>query len=376
MTLAQQQFLELLRSGLWGNPADTELFIGNVDWKSILRIAKEQTVQVIVADGIETLPKEMWPPKEAMLHLMMARVKTSQMHQLLNTTLNQIVNALDAAGIPSALLKGQGVAQNYRKPESRMCGDIDLYTGLQGYHKACEIVEELQGDKPHKAGEECEHHMHLSLNGVEIEIHRYADMMPNKRHDNYFQHWTKESIDANFGTDVLRKWDNNGTKIHMAIPTFDAFFILYHAVRHLTTGGVGFRQICDWTMYLHDNHKDIDTEELCKKLKVFNMESIWKEFGIFAVTVLGLPAEELPLAPNSLKSNKPAKLLKHIFISGNFGRLNSNGREYLKDPYLKKKWRSFCFQSTRLFKLLNLFPKYAVNYMWHWFKGGIIRLFS
>ena len=120
-TFAQQQFLELLRAGLWGTPADPALFTEEAtDWKEILRIAKEQTVQVIVADGIETLPKEKWPPKQAMIRLMMTRVKTSQMHTLLNTTLCQVVNALNAEGIPSVLLKGQGVAKNYRLPESRI----------------------------------------------------------------------------------------------------------------------------------------------------------------------------------------------------------------------------------------------------------------
>ena len=58
MTRSQQQFLELLRSGLWGKPADASIFQGEIDWQSIVRIAKEQTVQVLVANGIETLPKE------------------------------------------------------------------------------------------------------------------------------------------------------------------------------------------------------------------------------------------------------------------------------------------------------------------------------
>ena len=374
MTTPQQQFLELLRAGLWGTPADPAKFQPScTDWKSILRIAREQTVQVLIADGIETLPKEMWPPKEAMLHLMMARVKTSQMHQLLNMTLNQIVNALNAEGIPSALLKGQGVAQNYRKPESRICGDIDLYTGLDGYEKACEIVENLQGNKPHKKGEECEHHMHLNLNGVEIEIHRHADKMPAKHLNLSIQQWTKESIDDHFGTDALRKWDNNGTDIHMATPTFDAFFILHHAVRHMTTDGLGFRQICDWVMYLHKNHQHINTAELGIRLKEFHMETIWKEFGILAVNVLGLPVEELPFAPGTLKSSKTSKILKQIFISGNFGRFDTHAKDRSAAPYLKRKWRSFRFQSSRLFKLLNLFPKYAANYLWHWFTGAVVK---
>ena len=375
MTLAQQQFLELLRSGLWGTPAETELFKDNVDWNAILRIAMQQAVQVVVADGIETLPKEMWPPKEAVYKLMMVRIKTEQMHGFLSSPLNQIVNALNAEKIPSVLLKGQGVAQNYRKPTSRMCGDIDLYTGLGGYEQTCKIIEKLQGDRPHKEGEECDHHMHLSLNGVEVEVHRYADMMPSQKLNKSLQKWNQESIDAHFGTDTLRKWDNNGTDIHLATPTFDAFFILHHAVRHMTTEGVGFRQICDWAMYLHNNHHLIDTDELSKRLKEFHMETIWKEFGILAVTALGLPKEELPLAPSELHPNrKTSELLRHIFISGNFGRYDENGRDYRSTTYIKRKWRSFRFQSMRLIKLFKLFPKYASNYMWHWLTDALVRL--
>ena len=101
MTKTQLQFLELLRSGLWGRAADGTLFKDSTDWKAILRIATEQTVQVIIADGIETLPQEMWPPKEMMLKLMMIRIKIQQLHTLLNTTLKQITEALNSENIPS-----------------------------------------------------------------------------------------------------------------------------------------------------------------------------------------------------------------------------------------------------------------------------------
>ena len=49
MTTAQQQFLELLRAGLWGTEADPSLFpIGKTDWVSIMRIAKEQNKPVLL----------------------------------------------------------------------------------------------------------------------------------------------------------------------------------------------------------------------------------------------------------------------------------------------------------------------------------------
>ena len=376
MTLQQQQFLELLRSGLWGTPADTNLFSGNVDWKTILRIAMEQTVQVIVADGIETLPKELWPPKEAMLKLMMVRVKTNQMHQLLNSTLNQIVNALNAEGIPSVLLKGQGVAQNYRNPESRMCGDIDLYVGEKNYERACEIISAMNQNRTD--GKECDHHMHLQVNGVEVEIHRQADYMPGRKINSNLQNWTKKSIDSLLHTDGLPQWDNDGTVINLPSPTFDAFFILHHAVRHMTTEGVGFRQICDWVMYISKHNTEIAKDSLQNQLKQFHLDSVWNEFGILAIDILGFSSNNFPLISKKNKSQITDKLLKQIFISGNFGRFDNNARFISKHngktTYLKGKLRSFNYQSMRLRKLYNLFPDYSIYYTLGWIKVAIANL--
>ncbi len=372
MQRIKQQFLELLRAGLWGTPADAELFRHDVDWKLILRIAKEQTVSIIVADGIETLPKELWPPREALVKLMMLRVKTTQMHSLLNSTINQILEALEAENIPSALLKGQGVAQNYRIPESRTCGDIDLYTGINGYPKACSIIENM-GSEEDAGGIECRHHMHLNLNGVEVEVHRQAGFLMSRRQNAKFQEWTRHSIDNHFKTDKLKVWNNDGHDVFLPTPTFDAFYILHHTVRHMTTEGVGIRQVCDWTMYLHKHHAEIDTQELHKYLKIFRLETIWREFGILAINILGLPESELPLAPSEMKSKKTDKLLRHIFISGNFGRYDSNVKDNSETSYIKRKWRSFRFQSARLLKLFNLFPRYVASYMWHWITTAVGR---
>ena len=368
MTRAQQQFLELLRAGLWGTKADVNLFKENVDWKAILRIAKEQTVQIIIADGIETLPEDTWPPKQAMLSLMMLRIKIQQMHNLLNTTLNQITEALNTEQIPSVLLKGQGVAQNYRIPASRMCGDIDLYIGEGNYQRACEIVRNLNPEKQEYTPES-EQHMHLELNGVTIEVHRIASSINQKSKAEDFAKWTKAATIENKGT----SYDNLGVEIRLPESTFNAFFILYHAVRHMFTEGVGFRQICDWSMFLHRHHQEINIEELKTKLKEYRLEQIWKEFCILAHKVIGLPKEEIPLYPSKDNSNKTATITEHIFISGNFGHYDANGRDPHQTNYLKRKWRSFWFQSSRLLKLFRLFPAFTLTFGWGWLSSSVVN---
>ena len=363
MTRSQRQFIELLRAGLWGEKADESLFSGGVDWKEVLKIARQQTVQGVVCDSIETLPQELWAPKDVLHRLMMDRTKNVQMHGLLNSIVRDVVEDLDSRNVPSLLLKGQGVAQNYRRPESRSCGDIDLYVGMDNFNKAGEIIGRMTGEE---AGPESDHHIQLHFKGVEIELHKKADYMPGIRMNRDLQAWTIESLDNNFSNNTLPIWDNAGTAVRLAPATFDAFFILHHAVRHMTVGGIGFRQLCDWTMYLHKHHAEIDIALLQAKLERFRMTSVWQEFGLIAVNILGLPLAELPLVPADMGSTKTEKILRQIFISGNFGHADGKRKDNTKTTYIKRKWRSFRFQSLRLIKLYNIFPRFILNYCFNW----------
>lgn len=376
-TFAQQQFLELLRAGLWGTPADPSHFTKEAtDWKQIYRIAKEQTVQVIVADGIETLPKENWPPKEIMLKFMMVKVKTSQMHTLLNTTLSQVVNALNAEGIPSVLLKGQGVAQNYRHPESRMCGDIDLYVGKKNFEKASDVICTLDPTQFKEEIEQDALHRNFTINGTEIELHKHSTSSANQKQRRLINEWSKESLDNHFNDDSLPSVNFGQTSVSIPSADFNAVFLLHHAARHMITEGISLRQICDWTIFLHRHHTEINEAELQETLRKLHMSTIWKEFGILAVTMLHLDATALPAAPKEFKSSKTTLLLENIFKSGNFGRYDNYRRTPNEGSYIKRKWRSLCVQTLRFIKIFPLFPHFTISYSAGWLPSAISRVFQ
>lgn len=360
MTKPQQQFLELLRSGLWGKPADASIFQGEIDWKTILRLAKEQTVQVLVANGIETLPKELWPPKVVIFKLMEVRTKTAKMHLLLNSVLAKITAALNAEGIPSVLLKGQGLAQNYLIPESRICGDIDLYVGEENFDKAADIIATFSNDKrkPKEGLTGKEKHTEINVEGVTIEVHRRALSTFSSKQKQLLKEWTKKNLDSHFFDNTLPTIDFNQLPVNIPNANFNAVFILYHAAYHMQIGGIGLRQICDWATYLTKHHTEINPEELKTILQRFHLTPVWKEFSIFAVNVLDLNPQCIPLIPKNLVSQKATDfILNDIFETGNFGHYK---RRQPTNCIMLRKLHSFLTLTKRFTRLTKLFPTFAL----------------
>lgn len=379
MTRPQQQFLELLRSGLWGKPADASIFQGEIDWQSIVRIAKEQTVQVLVANGIETLPKELWPPKVAIFKLMEYKSTTVKMHHLLNSVLAKITTALNAEGIPSVLLKGQGLAQNYLIPESRICGDIDLYVGEENIDRACEVIAGLT-DEPQEPEEGLtggDKHKEIKIDDVVVEVHKKAISTCSPRQARLQRIWTNTNLNLHFHDGTLPSIDFNHVPVKVPNADFNAVFILYHAAHHMIQGGIGLRQICDWAMYLAKHHSEIDQKVLKKTLRRFNMVPVWNEFGKFAVCVLGLEPRCLPLPPNNLTSTKETIfILNDIFENGNFGHYRIPNDTSEETNIFKRKWRSSIILAKRVTEKVKLFPRFALPYGLAWYINAIKRLFQ
>ena len=172
-----QQLLSLIRTALWNENPDIGLFNKDTDWEHIAMLANKQTVLGIVADGIKGIPNELKPNNEFLSKLKKFRIKNIMNHELLNNVIEDINGKLRREGIHCVLLKGQGLARNYPIPESRMCGDIDLYVGNENYKKVRSLLKQwgmLDG-----IWAESYQHLHFKYRGVAIEIHRIAGIMHN-----------------------------------------------------------------------------------------------------------------------------------------------------------------------------------------------------
>ena len=356
----QDVFLSLLRSALWCVPAQIPADFS--DWKDVAVLARSQSVLGLVGD--ELMSCDMPQALKAKVRTLVMR--TMMTHAKLNSVLSEVVAALDKGGVPSVLLKGQGIAAYYPKPELRQCGDIDLYVGQKEYARSYDILKQTGALMEEVNALTVGKHYHASYGQVEVEIHRYTEVYPFRKYNDVYQ----KASDAGM-TEGLVHMSFGGVSVATPEDTFNAFFIFSHLFHHFLTSGIGLRQFCDWMMLLHARKDGIDQEKLRKILTDMDMMKPWQAFGSVLVEHLGLPASDFPFydpAGNSCVK----KILSRVLSEGNFGQerdvVTRRGRSYLLN-----KTRSFFGHITRTTVLLRLFPRQALRQFCHTLTSGIIK---
>lgn len=337
----QKEYLDILRSAIWGEkpsyiPSDVE---------GVLSIANLQKTRPLVLDALQKAGYEVTDP-----HAWEILYRTASTHIVTNRTIVELETLFHKNGINPVLLKGQGVAVNYPRPMLRECGDIDLYVGPEQYVKTCDLLKSLASEDDVANGSEQDKHYHICLDNIHVEIHRFCDTLENKRENKYLQSFASKGLSHD-----LVPISINEVSVLTPADTFNAFFLFFHIWRHFLLEGVGLRQICDWTLFLHSRAGRIDATVLAEMLKKLNLITPWHIFATIVVNYLGLPLTEMPLYKTGFEK-KAFRFISLILKDGNFGHGNIvTGKR--PSGFLLGKW----FTTKKLLKrpvvLYRLFPE-------------------
>lgn len=247
MSIIKKQFFELLKAGLWGAEPDLDLFEADVDWKELYKCARKQALLGVIFDGIQELPKELMPDRPVYLQWCNAALRIEDNNKLLNKELKNIYSLAKENGITAILFKGQGVAQNYRFPLHRNCGDIDLYIGESNFEKLNSLLRKEATNE----FEENYKHTSITWHNVTIENHRILTELSapkgNKKLQSEISKWYNNK---DFRTRMVGE-----VEVILAPLPFDTAYVLVHAVQHFLNEGVGLRQVCDWACMLTTQKK-------------------------------------------------------------------------------------------------------------------------
>jgi len=344
----EETYFSLLRSALWGTACE----VRKEEVPGLVKLAVGQSTAGMVFDALLSCEVEIDPA----LAMKMKRhiAMNILMHGTLDNAIAKVVKDLRGLGIEGVLLKGQGNACMYRRPELRACGDIDFYVGEANFMEAARYASVLAGEKELQQNRISPKHYDVDWGEVHLEIHRKSEVLSGKTRDSLYQEYSDKGL-----SEGLVPMDINGVAVMTPEPTFNAFYIFHHAWHHFSSEGVGMRHLCDWTVCLHSYKDRINRERLENMVKSLGLETPWKCFAFIAVDKLGLPAEDMPLYDPSF-CRKGEKLASLVLKDGNFGR----GRKPLlarPGNYFMGKAYALFRHVVRFFRTASISPSLAFS---------------
>ena len=178
-------------------------------------------------------------PKETVLQFVGQTLQLEQRNLAMNSFIKIIIDKMRMAGIYALLVKGQGVAQCYEKPNWRSCGDVDLYLSDNNYAAA----KVLFSSQASNVDEEDKRRLHIgmTIDSWVLELHGSLYTSLSSRINKVLDDVHK-SI---FYDGSVRSWINDDVTVFLPSVDNDVIIIFSHFINHFYVGGVGLRQICD-----------------------------------------------------------------------------------------------------------------------------------
>lgn len=362
---SHKAFLALVRAGLWEKSVELRKY-GTTNFDEIMRLAEEQSVIGLVTAGLEHVT-DVKVPQEWLLQFIGQSLQIEQQNIELNTIIPKLFKKLRKEDVEAVMVKGQGVAQCYEKPQWRASGDVDLLLDTENYEKAKTVLIPIGYDV--EAEDTWKKHQALKIMGVEVELHGKMPFGLSDKAD--------EVID-----EVIYKTFNEheslGKDEFVLVPMIDehVFLVFTHYLRHFFIEGVGLRQICDWCRLLWSYRESMNYELLETRIRKAGLVTEWQVFASLAVNYLGMPKETMPLLNlndnhNANLRKKAEKVLKRILKSGNFGHNNDlSYRSKYKGMIYKivATWRRF----VEFASLMPIFPLDAPRFYMTYVYGKLI----
>lgn len=356
-------FFALLKAGLW----EARTFLSAyepLDFDALYALAEKQTVVGIISAGLEQASDKKVRKSEA-LPFMKKVFSIENRNKELNRFIEDLLSKMRHAGIYPLLVKGQGIAQCYANPLWRSSGDIDFLLDSNAYERAKRLLKPIAQSveeeiRPIK-------HQGLSIGPFSVELHGTLHGSISAKVNRVIDEVQSDC----FSSGHVRVWRNGSTDVFLPSPDNDVIFVFTHLINHFFRGGVGLRQICDWSRLLWTYRESIDFELLERRTRQMHLMTEWKAFARFAVDYLGMPAVAMPLYdPAPRWKRKAERICSFILSVGNFGH-NRDNSFYEKYPYLVYKTISLWRHTCDFFRHLLIFPINSTRVFMKTFLGGL-----
>lgn len=254
MNKTQLFFISLLSSHLNNNVAES---LAEVNWSELYSLANKHNLTAIIALELQKLPKEFQPPKKALSYFNQALGLSIQNYEFKQDGIEIMKDVLTKNKIKHTIIKGAALRELYPVPSVRTSGDTDVVVEQDNLYLVMDILKE-QG---FKLQTKQANQIVLTYNDQEFQFKTYFD-----------------SISKDVYTDEMSE-TTNGYTCYLK-PLYHLEYIINHALKHIVSGGFGFRQLMDVDVLIRSCEIDFD-----KLLSIFDEQGHTKSASvILAVT--------------------------------------------------------------------------------------------
>lgn len=193
------------------------------DWEEIYRLADINNVTGIIANEIKQMPNDFRPQGNIKSYFNQNLGKTIQRYEVNEKAQDRIKSFMCENDIDFTFVKGSSVREFYPVPELRTSGDIDIIVRNEKFDSVLKALKKsdcqiLQANP---------NVIVLNVYGVEVEIHKDADVLGNYYNGRIF--------------DISRK---NGNEY--LLDNYDRLlYVILHLAKHLKGRGAGIRMLMD-----------------------------------------------------------------------------------------------------------------------------------
>ena len=277
--------------------------LSDKEWKSIFKLLKKQALYGVGFDAICKLPAEQRPPKQMFMQGFAQQEYIIDQNELLNRRILELRDIMQEMEIPYCILKGQGTAMLYPKPEIRQCGDIDVW---------CDYPRNLLLEKVGKKyalGDKVIHHADVTFfEDISVDLHYVPTWLYAPWHSKNLLDFISKEKNAQ-----MTHQNQNG----FCSPTikFNLVYSMMHMFRHLFEEGIGLRQFMDY-YYIVLHSTEQERKEAVEVIKKIGKIRFLGAVMYVLQEVFLLEEKYLLVKPNSKLGQF---LIDEIWIGGNFG---------------------------------------------------------
>ena len=257
-----------------------------IDWEKFFEFCQKQAIVGVVLDGIDKLinegKKDVRPPKTTLLEWIGCVEMIRQRNLQLNQISYELQQLFAKGGFRSCVLKGQGNAQMYPNPLSRVPGDIDLW--VDGERSEINKYVGTIVDGADKKFKDIAFH----YKDVDVEVHYFPTYLSSFSKNKLLQKYISEVEDKQMGHILEVKGAEGNVRICTPTDDFNLIFQISHIIHHFFCEGIGLRHFIDYFYLLKQSGGNFDKNKVT---------GLFEQFGFtkFASGVMWIESEVLGL---------------------------------------------------------------------------------